>query len=377
MKLGRRCLYITIALWMSVSLSFPQSPSIRFVDRGGKMLAQVETVTRDGVLYLPVNALRRIVDSDMRRKYDLTGKLTLVLKQKRIELKLGTPSATVAEQTEPISLSHPPLVINQRPMLPITFFTEVLPIIYNLEVAYNPELQRVRIVETKDTRPRVRPLEGFLVVVNPGHGGTDRGYQGSDGILEKEITLAIAKHVETYCQQNGIRVVLTRDGDYERRPLERVQIANQSGGQLFLSLHCNASYSAEAEGTHLYVNSSMWHRQSDDSVSSAGSATRERKITALSQEDFLNQSLDFASILREQLKTSTENRTPLTEIPLTTLSEVYMPALLIELGYLSNAADLEKLTNFDSQAAIAESIGAAIAEYRASLKTGQISNDGE
>ena len=377
MKLGRRCLYITIALWMSVSLSFPQSPSIRFVDRGGKMLAQVETVTRDGVLYLPVNALRRIVDSDMRRKYDLTGKLTLVLNQKRIELQLGTPSATVAEQTEPISLSHPPLVINQRPMLPITFFTEVLPIIYNLEVAYNPELQRVRIVETKDTRPRVRPLEGFLVVVNPGHGGTDRGYQGSDGILEKEITLAIAKHVETYCQQNGIRVVLTRDGDYERRPLERVQIANQSGGQLFLSLHCNASYSAEAEGTHLYVNSSMWHRQSDDSVSSAGSATRERKITALSQEDFLNQSLDFASILREQLKTSTENRTPLTEIPLTTLSEVYMPALLIELGYLSNAADLEKLTNFDSQAAIAESIGAAIAEYRASLKTGQISNDGE
>lgn len=377
MKLGRRCLYITIALWMSVSLSFPQSPSIRFVDRGGKMLAQVETVTRDGVLYLPVNALRRIVDSDMRRKYDLTGKLTLVLNQKRIELQLGTPSATVAEQTEPISLSHPPLVINQRPMLPITFFTEVLPAIYNLEVAYNPELQRVRIVETKDTRPRVRPLEGFLVVVNPGHGGTDRGYQGSDGVLEKEITLAVAKHVETYCQQNGIRVVLTRDGDYERRPLERVQIANQSGGQLFLSLHCNASYSAEAEGTHLYVNSSMWHRQSDDSVSSAGSATRERKITTLSQEDFLNQSLDFASILREQLKTSTENRTPLTEIPLTTLSEVYMPALLIELGYLSNAADVEKLTNFDSQGAIAESIGAAIAEYRASLKTGQISNDGE
>ena len=377
MKLGRRCLYITIALWMSVSLSFPQSPSIRFVDRGGKMLAQVETVTRDGVLYLPVNALRRIVDSDMRRKYDLTGKLTLVLNQKRIELQLGTPSATVAEQTEPISLSHPPLVINQRPMLPITFFTEVLPAIYNLEVAYNPELQRVRIVETKDTRPRVRSLEGFLVVVNPAHGGTDRGYQGSDGVLEKEITLAIAKHVETYCQQNGIRVVLTRDGDYERRPLERVQIANQSGGQLFLSLHCNASYSAEGEGTHLYVNSSMWHRQSDDSVSSAGSATRERKITTLSQEDFLNQSLDFASILREQLKTSTENRTPLTEIPLTTLSEVYMPALLIELGYLSNAADLEKLTNFDSQAAIAESIGAAIAEYRTSLKTGQISNDGE
>ena len=377
MKLRRRCIYITIALWTSVALSFQQSPSIRFVNRGGKMLAQVETVTRDGVLYLPVNALRRIVDSDMRRKFDLTGKLTLVLNQKRIELHVGTPTATVAGQSEPIPLSHPPLVINQRPMLPITFFSEVLPNIYNLEVAYNPELQRVRIVETKDTRPRAGPLEGFLVVVNPGHGGTDRGYQGSDGVLEKEIPLAIAKHVETYCQQNGIRVVLTRDGDYERRPLERVQIANQSGGQLFLSLHCNASYTAEEEGIHLYVNSSTWHRQSDDSTSSAGSPTHQKEITTLSQEDFLNQSRDFASILREQLNTSTEILSPMTEIPLTTLSDVYMPALLIELGYLSNAADLKKLTNFDTQVGIAESIGAAIVEYRASLKTGQISNDGK
>ncbi len=377
MKLGRRCLYITIALWTSVALSIQQSPSIRFVDRGGKMRAQVETVTRDGVLYLPVDALRRIVDSDMRRKFDLTGKLTLVIKQKRIELHLGTSSATVAGQSEPISLSHPPLVINQRPMLPITFFTEVLPNIYNLEVAYNPELQRVRIVETKDTRPRVRPLEGFLVVVNPGHGGADRGYQGSGGVLEKEITLAIAKLVETYCHQNGIRVALTRDRDYERRPLERVQIANQSGGQLFLSLHCNASYTAKAKGIHLYVNSSRWHRQSDVSTSSTGSATHQKQITTLSQEDFISQSRSFAAILREQLKISTETLTPLTEIPLTTLSEVYMPALLIELGYLSNAADLEKLTNFDSQGAIAESIGAAIVEYRASLITGQISNDGE
>ena len=341
------------------------------------MLAQVETVTRDGVPYLPVDALSRIVDSGMRRKFDLTGRLTLVLKQKQIELRLGIPSATVADQPEPITLSHPPLVIDQRPMLPITFFTDVFPDLYDLEVAYNPELQRVRIAEAQDTPPLAWAQEEFLVVVNPGHGGIDTGYQASDGVLEKEITLAVAKHVETYCQQNGIRVVLTRDGDYERRPLERVQIANQSGGQLFLSLHCNASYTAEAEGIHLYVNSSMWHRQSDDSTSSAGSATDQREIMTLSQEDFLNQSRDFASILREQLKTSTENLTPLTEIPLTTLSEVYMPALLIELGYLSNAADLEKLTNFDSQGAIAESIGEAIVEYQASLKTGQISNDGE
>ena len=377
MKLGQRCLSITIVLWTSVALSFQQSPSIRFVDRGGKMLAQVETVTRDGTLYLPADALRRIVDSDMRRKYDLTGRLTLVLNQKRIELLLGRLSATVDGQPEPITLSHPPLVINQRPMLPITFLAEVLPKIYNLEVAYNAELHRVRIVETQDSPPIAGSQEGFLVVVNPGHGGTDTGCQGSDGVFEKEITLSVAKHVDTFCQQNGIQVVLTRDGDYERRPLERVQIANQSGGQLFLSLHCNASYATEAEGIHLYVNSSMWHRQSDDSTSSTNNVLHSREITTLSQEDFLDQSRGFASILQEQLKTSTGNLTPLSEVPLATLSEVYMPALLIELGYLSNKANQEKLSDFGSQEAIARSIGAAILEYRITLKTGQNSSNGE
>lgn len=341
------------------------------------MLAQVETVTRDGTLYLPADALRRIVDSDMRRKYDLTGRLTLVLNQKRIELHLGRLSATVDGHPEPITLSHPPLVINQRPMLPITFLAEVLPNIYNLEVAYNVELQRVRIVETQDAPPIAGSQEGFLVVVNPGHGGTDTGCQGSDGVLEKEISLAVAKHVETFCQQNRIQVVLTRDGDYERRPLERVQIANQSGGQLFLSLHCNASYAAEAEGIHLYVNSSMWHRQSDHSTSSTNNVLHSRGITTLSQEDFLDQSRGFASILQEQLKTSTGNLTPLSEVPLATLSEVYMPALLIELGYLSNKANQEKLSDFGSQEAIARSIGAAILEYRITLKTGQNSSNGE
>ena len=377
MKLGKCCLSFTTVLWTSVVLSFQQSPSIRFVDQSGKMLAQVETVTRDGVPYLPVDALSRIVDSDMRRKFDLTGRLTLVLKQKQIELRLGMPSATVADQPEPITLSHPPLVIDQRPMLPITFFTEVFPDLYDLEVAYNPELQRVRIVEAQDTFPLAWAQEEFLVVVNPGHGGTDSGFQASDGVLEKEITLAIAKHVETYCQQNGIRVVLTRDGDYERRPLERVQIANQSGGQLFLSVHCNASYAAKAEGIRLYVNNSMWHRQSDDSTSSTDNVSHHRKITTLSQEDFLNRSRDFASILQEQLKTSMGNLVPLTEIPLTTLSEVYMPALLIELGYLSNAANQEKLTDLGSQEAIAGSIGAAIVKYRVTLKTRLNSNNGE
>lgn len=342
------------------------------------MLAQVETVARDGTLYLPVDALRRTVDPDMRKKYDLTGRLTLVLNQKRIDLNLGTLSATVAGQSEPTTLSHPPLVINQQPMLPITFFTELLPNIYNFEAAYNAELQRVRIVETQDAPQLTEPQEGFLVVVNPGHGGSDTGCQGSDGVLEKDITLAVAQLIEAYCQQNAIRVMLTRDGDYERRPLERVQIAIQHGGQLFLSLHCNASYATGSEGAHMYVNNSMWHRQSDHSTSSfTGDSPRRREITTLSQEDFLNRSRDFAHILQEQLKTSTGNLTPLTEIPLTTLSKVYMPALLIELGYLSNVANQEKLTDLGNQKTIADSIGAAIVEYRTTLKIGQNSSDGE
>ena len=370
MRTRQYLLFITIMLWLCVVFSVAQPPTIRFVILGGKTLSQFRTVVQNETLYLPIDALREVFDPDMKQGYnDLTKTLTLALKEKQIHLRVGTSSATVSEYEGTIPLSPPPLVINQRPMLPITFITELLPKVYDLDVSYNPDLQRVRITEKPNAIPNLlapQPTDsqgGFLLIIDPGHGEADTGCRGKGGVLEKDVVFAVAKQLEAYCEQNQLRVVLTRNGDLEKRQSERAQTANQGGGQLFLSLHCNASFAPDAEGVHLYLNNSMGHLQSDRSAPSASNVLRRKQITALSQEDFLEQSRNVASILREEFESSTGNPTPLTEIPLATLSGVYMPALLIELGYLSNAVDRENLIDIASQEAIAVTIGTAILQY--------------
>jgi len=327
--------------------------------------------------------LREAFDSGMKQAYnDLTKKINLVLKQKQINLRVGVPSATVSAYEGTIPLSHPPLVINQRQMIPITFFTELIPRVYNLDVSYNSDLQRVRITEQSNvladliTTPSGDSLGGFLLVIDPGHGGADTGCRGNDGVLEKQIVFAVAKELEAYCQQNQLRVVLTRAADFEKRPTERIQIANQSGGQLFLSLHCNTAFSPQAEGIRLYLNSTMGQLLSASSDSSGSASFRRKGIIALSQEDFLGQSRKFASMLQAALESSTGRPAPMTEIPLATLSGVYIPALLIELGYLSNAVDQETLTNPISRKALATTIGAAILRYSTVLNAAQEIIDG-
>ena len=383
MRMRQYVLFIAIMLWLRAVFSFAQPPSIRFVDQGGKTLSQTAAVVQNETLYLPIDALREAFDPGMKQQYNrLTERLTLALKKKQINLRLGMPSATASGHDEVIPLSHPPLVINQRPMLPITFFTEVLPQVYEFHVSYNPDLQRIRVTEKTDVirdllpTPLTNSQGGFLLIIDPGHGDTDTGCRGNGGVLEKDVVFAVAKELEAYCQQNQLRVVLTRDGDFEKRPSERVQTANQSGGQFFLSLHCNAAFSPDAEGVHLYLNNSMGHLQSTSSAPSTSDVLQRREITALSQEDFLEQSRNFASILQEEFESSTGRPAPLTEIPLATLSDVYMPALLIELGYLSNTVDRENLINSASREALAATIGTAILQYSTALNPAQEIIDG-
>ena len=382
MKIGRQLESIVI-LFLCTSLAVAVPASIRFVDQGGRTLLQVAGVMRNETLYLPVSVLRGVFDPDMKQQFNrLTEKLTLALNDTQIYLRIDTVSVTASKYKGTISLAHPPLVINNRPMLPIDFFTELLPRIHDINVEYNPHLKRVRVTEKNEPlsnllqNPSSSASEGFLLVLDPGHGGADGGCRGNGGVLEKEVVLAIAKHVETRFERSQVRVVLTRDGDFEKRPSERSQFANRNGGQLFLSLHCNASFSKDVGGAHLYVNNSMGEIQSAGSVRATNAVLRREEIRALSQDDFLEHSRKFASILQDELESSSGRAVPLTEIPLVTLSGVYMPALLVELGYLSNGADRENLVDQSITMIVATTIAEAVLRYSASLNPAQENTDG-
>ena len=183
-------------------------------------------------------------------------------------------------------------------------------------------------------------------------------------LAEKDIVLDVAKKIEEIARQNQLAVLLTRDGDFEQRPQQRIDIAQNNPGKLFLSLHCNASFSERAAGIHLYVSNSLGIIQLDRPPTNPNETSRNSvTIETLSQEDFLIQSRKFATILQTELEKLSPAPIPLSEIPLATLAAVYMPAVLIEIGYLSNEADEARLTDPDNLAFIAEGIVQAIQTY--------------
>ena len=362
---------LLIACLMCVGICSAQTPLIRFVDERGTSVAETEARIHSGSLYLPVEVVRSAFDRELKQQYtSLTQTLVLNLKGKLITLRIGNSSAITDEDDAEILLSHPPRIIEGKRMLPLDFFTKLLPELYNVDVIYNAPLQTVHIAERSAHSINFPPLspageqKEFLFVLDPGHGGSDTGCRGKTGALEKDVVLDLAKRIQALCLQNDIRVQLTREADVERRPIRRVQIANRNQAQLFLSLHCNASFSPNANGINIYINNPMGELRSKSAAKPSNQASAHHVISVLAQDDFLPQSREFAAMLQEQLAaTAPSSQISLIEMPLVTLSEIYMPAILIEVGYLSNSDDETRLVNPDNLASMSIAVFRAVQQY--------------
>lgn len=98
------------------------------------------------------------------------------------------------------------------------------------------------------------PAHAFRVVIDPGHGGTNTGARGAaDGVLEKRVTLAVAKLLAAELRSAGLDVSLTREVDRTLTLRQRAVVANRQGADLFVSVHANASPSRSQRGFETYV----------------------------------------------------------------------------------------------------------------------------
>ena len=318
---------------------------------------------KDEQVYLSVDAVKRVFDPAMTHQYNHPRKrLTLKIKNKQIRLQMGKATVGIDPDGEVLTLPTPPIIIAQQPMVPIAFFTQLLPIFNDVDVIYNPNLRRVRM------RPKGTwaPVEGadsesWAVIIDPGHGGTDdRGCEGNTGLLEKDVVLALAKQIQHISKSDPMQVYLTRRTDTKKTHFERIQVANQNAGKLFLSLHCNASFSPHEKGIKIYLNNPKGQLRFPTAL---GQAPAGQRLKILAQANFLKQSRDFASALQTELNFLTEIPVEATELPLVALSEIYMPAVVLELGYLSNGEDLEKLSDPEYIKSIAQAVTRAIQYY--------------
>jgi N-acetylmuramoyl-L-alanine amidase len=225
------------------------------------------------------------------------------------------------------------------------------------------------------------PAPGTIrtVVIDPGHGGDDEGAHGRRGAREKDLTLQVGQKLKATIESRlGLRVLLTREGD-ENVPYDRrTAIANNNKADVFFSLHANASLRPDVHGAQVlsvsagdYAGRTTGSPGRSAAVPALGGGTRTIEAVPwdLAQLPFVGKSTALGSILVRHL---TERGVPLHpkpagQMPLRVLVGANMPAVLIEMGYLTNPEDEKALTSGDLPAKLIDAVIATISDARRGL----------
>lgn len=182
-----------------------------------------------------------------------------------------------------------------------------------------------------------------VIILDPGHGGNDSGLIGAGGLMEKNLTLAIALRVRDRLKQlSGQTVVLTREEDRGMSCKDRSILSNQHKGDLLVSLHAGASYAPNARGIEAFY---------------AAPRTDDLKV----RKSYLAPSQHCAETFLSEISAQTgASSRGMREMPLRILCETAMPGVLLEIGCLTNREDAEALASDEYQAKLAEGIAQGI-----------------
>ncbi|HXK12409.1 MAG TPA: N-acetylmuramoyl-L-alanine amidase [Vicinamibacteria bacterium] len=215
------------------------------------------------------------------------------------------------------------------------------------------------------------------VVIDPGHGGGNAGAQGPGGTLEKDVALSIARKLRAeLVNERGLQVFLTRDKDEEVELDSRTAIANNYKADLFVSIHANASRARGAKGSEVYFLSyqasddeSRWTAQAEGAAAPVGGAAPGSDLALIlwdmAQAEHLEESSALASRIQEELAvvTGSEGR-GVKQAPFRVLVGAAMPAVLVEVAFISNPEEEKLLASDAYQAKVAASLARGIERFR-------------
>ncbi|MBA9087379.1 N-acetylmuramoyl-L-alanine amidase [Fontibacillus solani] len=199
------------------------------------------------------------------------------------------------------------------------------------------------------------PLAGVTIAIDPGHGGPDGGAVSKQGVIEKEINLAVSLYLRDYLQQSGAVVVMTREEDqdladentkgYSKRKTQdlkrRVRFIEEHQAKLFVSIHMNAVPSSRWSGAQTFYSSNN------------------------------GASINLAEMIQEELKRNLENTDRVakqSDKSIYLLETLKMPAVLVEVGFLSNPGESALLGDEAYQRKVAASIYQGILRYSSGEK---------
>ncbi len=233
------------------------------------------------------------------------------------------------------------------------------------------------------------------IVIDPGHGGVETGAIGPGGVQEKELTLEFARELAAKLGRLGVQVILTRNED-ALVPLDaRPAIANQNKADLFISIHLNSALGGGAHGTETYflspqatdarAASSAAAENTAPPVGAAGAGSTATPgapgATAAEQQDVdlilwdlaqsrhLTESQRFANLIQAELNTALQiTDRGVKQAPFRVLKGATMPAVLVELGFISNPEEEKKLQDPAYRDQLVDALVTAIARYRTSIE---------
>jgi N-acetylmuramoyl-L-alanine amidase len=215
------------------------------------------------------------------------------------------------------------------------------------------------------------------IVIDAGHGGWDTGAKGPHGLMEKDVCLDVALRLGQLIEQNipGAEVVYTRKDDTFIPLEERTSIANNTGADLFISIHANSSESSEVRGVETYYLNLATSKEAKDL------AMRENALTQSSMHDLpdlvkkiasnekISESRELATDIqytlsqRLQVVSLREKNRGVKQAPFIVLTGANMPAILSEISFVTNSSDEILLSGNSQRQRIADGLYRGISAY--------------
>lgn len=258
-------------------------------------------------------------------------------------------------------------------------------------VAENPAASRSAAGDAAATKSltRILGLKLNRVVLDAGHGGNDHGTTSPEGVVEKELVLDVTLRLGKMLEERGTQVIYTRKDDRFMSLDARTELANRQQADLFLSIHANSSPYKNVLGTEtFYLN--LTTVRADLDIAARENASSEKSVHELSdllgkiaRNEKLIESRDFALRIQgatHDLVTRTHGRTynrGVKKAPFVVLIGAKMPAVLVEVGFLTNPKEEAMMKKADYRERLAGALFKGVWQYAESLNRVRLARNSE
>jgi N-acetylmuramoyl-L-alanine amidase len=229
-----------------------------------------------------------------------------------------------------------------------------------------------------DGVPAAAPERFTTVVVDAGHGGEDHGARGPKGLLEKDLVLDLARRLAARLAAQELTVVMTRDDDRFVTLDERTRLANDASADLFVSIHANASKLRDVAGIETFFASPEATDEAARALAQAENLAFGEAAVRMAEGDpvrailgdllataHLADAQEFARMAQRRIATAEASRSRgVKQAPFVVLMSVHAPAVLVEVGFITNAREEGRLASAAERERLVSGLADAVATFR-------------